>query len=336
MKENMNLKYLLLFVYFVQVLNYCYGHGDPLSYELDRGPKCPFNSDTVSMIIETRENRNRDLYTLQTLQNHPEFKKKTITRPVVFITHGFTSSASETNFINLSKALVDKDNYMVISIDWQTAACTNEAAGLKYLYYPIAASNTRLVGQYIATITQKLVKQYKISMANIRLIGHSLGAHVSGFAGKKAQEIKLGKYSEIIGLDPAGPSFSSNKCSERLCETDAEYVQIIHTSNHLGTERTLGTVDFYMNNGKNQPGCGRFFSEVCSHSRAVIYMAECIKHECCLIGIPKSKSSQPISSCTKQECVCVGLNAKKYPNRGSFYVPVESTAPFCNNKGKII
>nr|P49369.1 RecName: Full=Phospholipase A1; Short=PLA1; AltName: Full=Allergen Ves v I; AltName: Allergen=Ves v 1; Flags: Precursor [Vespula vulgaris]AAB48072.1 allergen and phospholipase A1 [Vespula vulgaris] len=336
MEENMNLKYLLLFVYFVQVLNCCYGHGDPLSYELDRGPKCPFNSDTVSIIIETRENRNRDLYTLQTLQNHPEFKKKTITRPVVFITHGFTSSASETNFINLAKALVDKDNYMVISIDWQTAACTNEAAGLKYLYYPTAARNTRLVGQYIATITQKLVKHYKISMANIRLIGHSLGAHASGFAGKKVQELKLGKYSEIIGLDPARPSFDSNHCSERLCETDAEYVQIIHTSNYLGTEKTLGTVDFYMNNGKNQPGCGRFFSEVCSHSRAVIYMAECIKHECCLIGIPKSKSSQPISSCTKQECVCVGLNAKKYPSRGSFYVPVESTAPFCNNKGKII
>lgn len=40
---------------------------------------------------------------------------------------------------------------MVISIDWQTAACTNEAAGLKYLYYPTAARNTRLVGQYIAT-----------------------------------------------------------------------------------------------------------------------------------------------------------------------------------------
>lgn len=33
MEENMNLKYLLLFVYFVQVLNCCYGHGK-LSYIL--------------------------------------------------------------------------------------------------------------------------------------------------------------------------------------------------------------------------------------------------------------------------------------------------------------
>lgn len=73
-------------------------------------------STITEQICIFRENRNRDLYTLQTLQNHPEFKKKTITRPVVFITHGFTSSASETNFINLAKALVDKVRFYNVKI----------------------------------------------------------------------------------------------------------------------------------------------------------------------------------------------------------------------------
>lgn len=94
-----------------------------------------------------------------------------------------------------------------------------------------------------------------MSLENIRLIGHSLGAQIAGFAGKEFQTFKLGKYPEIIGLDPAGPSFKANNCSERICETDAHFVQILHTSNNLGTERTLGTVDLYMNNGRDQPGC---------------------------------------------------------------------------------
>ncbi|XP_035732017.1 phospholipase A1 1 [Vespa mandarinia] len=333
----MNLKYLLFFC-LVQTLHYCYAYGDPSSSnELDRFNPCPYSDDTVKMIVLTRENKKHDFYTLDTIKKHNEFKKSTIKHQVAFITHGFTSSPTAENFLAMAEALLNKGNYLVILIDWRVAACTNEIAGVKLAYYNYAASNTRLVGNYIATVTKMLIQQYHVPMANIRLIGHSLGAHTSGFAGKKVQELGLGKYSEIIGLDPAGPSFKSEACSQRICETDANYVQIIHTSNHLGTLITLGTVDFYMNNGKNQPGCGLpIVGETCSHTRAVKYFTECIKHECCLIGVPQSKNPQPVSKCTRNECVCVGLNAKTYPKTGSFYVPVESKAPYCNNKGKKI
>lgn len=141
------------------------------------------------------------------------------------------------------------------------------------------------------------------------MIGHSLGAQVAGFAGKELQKL-IGKYFQIIGLDPAGPFFGLNSCSQRICETDAYYVQIIHTSVPLGTERTLGTIDFYMNNGIFQPGCNvgmyilhyslsklksftnnyliifTLVDASCSHTKAVLYFTECIKRECCLIGIP--------------------------------------------------
>ncbi|XP_047357579.1 phospholipase A1 1-like isoform X2 [Vespa velutina] len=332
----MNLKYLLFFC-LVQALNYCYAYGDPsLSNELDRFNPCSYNDDTVKMIILTRENRTHNFYTLDAIKKHNEFKKSIIKRPIVFLTHGFISSPIAKNFVAMSKALLNKDDFLLILIDWRVAACTYELSGIKYAYYPIAVKNIRLVGNYIATVTKMLVQQYNVPMANIRLIGHSLGAHVSSFAGKKVQELTLGKYSEIIGLDPAGPFFQSNDCSQRICETDANYVQIIHTSRFKGTLRTLGTVDFYMNNGYNQPGCSLIDGDSCSHARAVEYFTECIRHECCLIGVPQSKNPQPVSTCTRNECVCVGLNAKTYPKTGSFYVPVESKAPYCNNKGKKI
>nr|XP_050856745.1 probable phospholipase A1 magnifin isoform X2 [Vespula vulgaris] len=335
----MNIKYLLLFLCFLQVSHYCYADDDlSLSNELDRGllPNCSLTPQAISFILFTREIPNGIVLTQQNLTSVGIFKKSDISsNPVVFLIHGFLSCPNQTNFLDVTRALIKKDKYIVISIDWKDGACTKQPILKKCLGYFQSVENTRIVGKYIAHFSKRLIQEHKLSVAKVRLIGHSLGAHIAGFAGKEFQSFKLGKYPEIIGLDPAGPSFSSNKCSERLCETDADYVQIIHTSKYFGIGKTIGTVDFYMNNGTNQPDCSMPV-DVCSHSKAVIYMAECIKHECCFIGIPRSKSSQRVSSCTKQECVCVGLNAKKYPSRGSFYVPVESTAPFCNNKGKII
>nr|A2VBC4.1 RecName: Full=Phospholipase A1; Short=PLA1; AltName: Allergen=Poly p 1; Flags: Precursor [Polybia paulista]ABN13879.1 venom gland phospholipase A1 [Polybia paulista]CAM33429.1 phospholipase A1 precursor [Polybia paulista] len=319
----MNFKYSILFI--------CFG-------TLDRGliPECPFNEYDILFFVYTRQQRDGIVLTEETLQNYDLFKKSTISRQVVFIDHGFLSNGNNENFIAMAKALIEKDNFLVISVDWKKGACNAFASTLDYLGYSTAVGNTRHVGKYVADFTKLLVEQYKVSMSNIRLIGHSLGAHTSGFAGKEVQELKLNKYSNIDGLDPAGPSFDSNDCPERLCETDAEYVQIIHTSNILGVYSKIGTVDFYMNYGSHQPGCGRFFSPSCSHTKAVKYLTECIKHECCLIGTPWKKyfsTPKPISQCTKDTCVCVGLNAKSYPARGSFYVPVEATAPYCHNEG---
>lgn len=85
------------------------------------------------------------------------------------------------------------------------------------------------------------------------IVGHSLGAHVSGYAGK---HITSGKIGVIIGLDPAGPLFSVDKPHKRLADTDADYVQVIHTdAGNLSLEGPIGHADFYPNGGNEQPGC---------------------------------------------------------------------------------
>ena len=42
---------------------------------------------------------------------------------------------------------------------------------------------------------------------NIHLVGHSLGGHIAGFAGKKLWALRQEKVGRITALDPAEPLF---------------------------------------------------------------------------------------------------------------------------------
>lgn len=59
------------------------------------------------------------------------------------------------------------------------------------------------------------------------MVGHSLGAHVVGIAGKN---VRTGRVPKIIGLDPANPLFSYNNPATRIAVGDALSVETIHTN----------------------------------------------------------------------------------------------------------
>lgn len=93
-------------------------------------------------------------------------------------------------------------------------------------------------------------------------------------AGKK---ITSGKVSKIVGLDPALPLFGYEDVENRLADTDADYVEVIHTCvGKLGYKRPIGHADFYPNSGFAQPGCGHDLFGSCSHARAVKYFMESV------------------------------------------------------------
>lgn len=76
-------------------------------------------------------------------------------------------------------------------------------------------------------------------MKDLTLVGHSLGAHVAGCAAK-ILELKE-KIGTIIGLDPAAIGFNFSDEENRLTESDAEYVQIIHTDiTKFGMDKPMG------------------------------------------------------------------------------------------------
>ena len=67
----------------------------------------------------------------------------------------------------------------------------------------MASSNTQVVGALIAFFINRICETHKGKMENdmFHLIGHSLGAHIMGFAGKRLVNPQVNR---ITGLDPAG------------------------------------------------------------------------------------------------------------------------------------
>lgn len=55
-----------------------------------------------------------------------------------------------------------------------------------------------------------------VSLDNVHLLGHSLGSHMAGFAGKHVLNMTGSKISRITALDPAGPLFDSSPLLARV------------------------------------------------------------------------------------------------------------------------
>lgn len=64
---------------------------------------------------------------------------------------------------------------------------------------------------------------------------------MAGFCGKTFQELTGKTLGHITGLDPAGPCFFQEKTDLKLKESDADFVDIIHTdAGVLGLEDPIG------------------------------------------------------------------------------------------------
>lgn len=104
----------------------------------------------------------------------------------------------------------------VIIVDW------GHGSGWPYTQ---AVANTRVVGAEVAKMVEFLISRSNGDISRFHFIGHSLGAHVSGYAG----EALNGRVGRITGLDPAEPNFKDTDIRVRLDPNDAVFVDIIHT-----------------------------------------------------------------------------------------------------------
>ncbi|KAL1117638.1 hypothetical protein AAG570_003953 [Ranatra chinensis] len=162
----------------------------------------------------------------------------------------------------------------------------------------MAAEQTEPVGHYLGAFIEFLLGQ-GVRPEDVHLIGHSLGAHVAGFASASLGPIKLAR---ISGLDPAKPCFHNSPPELRLDAGDALFVDCIHTcGGYLGLIEPICQADFYPNGGVDtQPGCLLITAGICSHGRSHDYYAESIKrgHRFSTVkcpGIP----SEDISRCKR-------------------------------------
>ena len=63
----------------------------------------------------------------------------------------------------------------------------------KSIFYFTPVKNTKIVGKHVANFIDYLVKKKMTNIDLIHVIGHSLGAHASGYVGLYVTSGKLGR-----------------------------------------------------------------------------------------------------------------------------------------------
>lgn len=72
-----------------------------------------------------------------------------------------------------------QDGSNVILVDWEIGA------DKPYLFYSQAAANTRVVGALLGKLIALLSQGHIVPYTSFHLIGHSLGSHLAGYAGRQ-------------------------------------------------------------------------------------------------------------------------------------------------------
>jgi len=246
-------------------------------------------------------------------------------------------------WINQTKdeLLVHSDVNVVI-VDWSAG---NQPP------YTQATGNTRLVGAQIADLIKTIMQSTKQSPSAFHIIGHSLGAHIAGYAGERIPGL-----ARITGLDPAGPYFENTDPAVRLDTTDAVFVDTIHSDAKsllqlgYGMKQQIGHADYYPNNGYEQPGCdkdpvtklleggliaGGEEIVACNHLRSYKFFIESINSKCPFMAYPCDSEDDFTAGtcmhCSEGTCGKMGYHADDVipATPTKFYLTTGDEAPFC-------
>ncbi|XP_044737122.1 phospholipase A1-like [Chrysoperla carnea] len=228
---------------------------------------CP--NENIQYWLYTRN--DQQIGTELNLQNNTDLSQQLLPckdKQIKIIVHGYTGNRNDTLNIPMRKAFFQFGNFCVISVDWSKISVPGCAL--------TSAKNCRVVGNCTANLIDKMTHSIGIKLEDIHVIGHSLGGQAVAFISLKDGE----KVSHITSLDPALSSFETSDLSQRLDPTDGKWVEVYHTSadSHSFID-PVGHIDFYWNDGKNQPGCEELDQietspgndHSCSHNRAFEY-----------------------------------------------------------------
>ncbi|XP_054152598.1 pancreatic triacylglycerol lipase-like [Oppia nitens] len=301
---------------------------DPLHRPVVLLPQSPDHIAT-KFLLYTRQNQDSPQTIKQGDQqaiksSHFDGKKQT-----KFIIHGFFDNQIVGQWMrDLKTEFLKSSDCNVFLVDW---------SGGNGMPYVQATANTKVVGPVLALFIEDIKAAVDINLNDVQILGHSLGAHIAGYAGQRLN----GKVGRITGMDPAGPYYEglANK-DAKLDSTDALFVDAIHSDGrHLetlpdvgfGMMETSGHLDFYPNGGHNQPGCEnekwttiatdglfegvRRFSS-CNHQRAVDFYKATINaapttgigHQCTDFDAFKAGKCVDCGS-DGVKCAQIGVNA---------------------------
>ncbi|XP_058150250.1 hepatic triacylglycerol lipase [Dasypus novemcinctus] len=283
--------------------------------------------------------------------NHPDTLQKchfNTSLPLVMIVHGWSIDGLLESWVWQVVAALRSRKSPPVNVglaDWMALA---------HHQYTIAVRNTRLVGRELAAFLRWLEESVQFSRRNVHLIGYSLGAHVSGFAGSYIGGTH--KIGRITGLDAAGPLFEKVSPSDRLSPDDANFVDAIHTFTRehmglsVGIKKPIAHYDFYPNGGSFQPGC--HFLELykhfarhglnaisqaikCAHERSVHLFVDSLLHDSLQSTAYQCSDMDSFSrglclSCKKGRCNTLGYHVRQDPQSRSrrLFLLTRAQSPF--------
>ncbi|XP_030342833.1 pancreatic triacylglycerol lipase-like isoform X1 [Strigops habroptila] len=308
----------------------CFSDSIPWSGTIERPiRKLPWSPEEIDtrFLLYTRENPDsyQEISALDSSIDYSNFKTSRLTR---FIVHGFLDSGEESWLSEMCSTMLTVEDVNCICIDWKKGSRCQ---------YTQASNNVRVVGAEIAYFVNTLTDKYGYSPANVHVIGHSLGSHVAGEAGKRCPGI-----GRITGLDPAQPYFQDTPEEVRLDKTDAEFVDVIHTDTAptipylgFGMSTAIGHLDFYPNGGVEMPGCSKnLISQIidldgiwegtrdfvaCNHLRSYKYYSDSIIYPDGFLGYSCSSydafESGDCFPCPAEGCPNMGHYADKFKGK---------------------
>ncbi|XP_023226343.1 pancreatic lipase-related protein 2-like [Centruroides sculpturatus] len=323
----------------------CFGNGPPFFHPINRPISfLPKNRELIPTIFSLYTPLNRDHREILKADHQETIEKSNYNPrwPTKMIVHGFMDNSFFTSWMQRMKdEFLSNGDFNVILVDWPLGS---------FLFFRQAVANCQVVGAEIAFLIRRLQEINGVRPESFHILGHSLGAHIAGYAGKRIKSL-----GRITGLDVGAPYFRDVSSEVRLDAKDAILVDNIHTNagqyfiQGLGTSEAVGHLDFYPNGGNYNPGCKIFpkikainlydlFLSVifCNHFRSFEYFIASIKYPDCFVGVPCGNYNDFVSG----KCVCsednpcfpMGLNVDMHIRKNFsqiLYLKTGSESPYC-------
>ncbi|XP_050355927.1 phospholipase A1 1-like [Nymphalis io] len=233
---------------------------------------------------------------------------------IIFV-HGFTDDPTKDSFTHIHRSFIENGHIGLIALDGSSL--------IRWIYLR-ATTYVQFMGQKLGEILAGMVYQGQ-DPTKIHIIGHSLGAHISGFAGKAFYNLTGKLVGRISGLDPAGPCFSHVDPDSRLMHTDAAFVDVMHTDAGVyGIKDAVGHADYFPNSGTLQPNC---LLQTCSHSRAWQMYGESVLTREAFPAIKCSDWEEFKNGSCKNEISYMGYGAKS-DARGKYFLQTNGESPY--------
>lgn len=222
-------------------------------YYLQNVIQCDDSRTSVRLHVFTNNDQTRSFDVIQDLNSNQTISSicNSSKSLVKLITHGFAETWNMSfrwNWVNNVKRELlrstDSEKICLIAVDWRELAY----GGVLIANYWNAISNMNRA----ADIASEFLNANKVHERDVHCIGFSLGAHMCSILYKTYFNKYAIRLNRITGLDPAGPFFGTKPTSEKLYWTDADFVDIIHTSNDLGLAQRNGHMDFFPDDGPNR------------------------------------------------------------------------------------